>query len=325
MSTKFKILSTLVFCSLITLFQCGNRQFITIATGSLTGVYYPTGNAIAKMVNQNKANKSVKVTVETSAGSVFNVNALINKQVDFGVVQSDRQYQAYNNLAEWKADKVEQEAKNKTLRSVFSIHYETLTLVAAKDSQIKTLNDIRGKKVNIGSPGSGQRQNSIDALSFFNIDYQKDIITENVKASDSPGLLQDKRIDAFFYTVGHPNGTLKEVMAGKRTVSFVDVLVSDDFINDYPYYSKTVIAKEIYELEKDVQTFGVKATLCTRADVNQEIVYLLVKSVFENFENFKTLHPSYQYLTKEDMLNGLSAPLHSGAKKYYQEVGLLQD
>ena len=310
--------SLLILLLSLLLLSCssGKKQFVTMSTGSLTGVYYLTGNALAQMVNK-KADNKIKVTVETSAGSVFNVNAILAKQVDFGIVQSDRQYQAYNGLAEWEG-----KGKNTNLRSIFSIHHEALTLIAAKDSGITNIPSLKGKKINIGNPGSGQRQNSLDALSFFSLNAESDIITENVKAADSPSLLQDKRIDAFFYTVGHPNGVIKEILAGKRAVQFVDILVSDDFIVKYPYYSKSTITKDVYELDKDVHTFGVKATLCTRADIDEKIVYLMVKSVFEEFENFKTLHPSYQHLTKADMLKGLSAPLHVGALKYYKEAGL---
>ncbi len=299
-------------------------RFVTIGTGGITGVYYPTGGAIAKMVNKKKKEYGIRATVESTGGSVFNVNAVMNGDLEFGIVQSDRQYQAWHGLAEWK-DKGPQ----KDLRSVFSIHPESVTLVAAVDSGIRTIKDLKGKKVNIGNPGSGQRQNAIDALTAVGIDYKKDLQAENVKASEAPGLLQDGRIDAFFYTVGHPSGAIKEATSGARKVLFVSISGPevDKMLAKFPYYAKSVIPVEMYpgaQNDKDVPTFGVKATLVTSAKVPDEVVYAITKEVFDNFDDFKKLHPAYSTLTRESMLEGLTAPIHPGAMKYYKEAGLMK-
>lgn len=299
--------------------------FITIGTGGITGVYYPTGGAIAKIVNKKRKEYKIRCTVESTGGSVFNVNAIMSGDLEFGVVQSDRQYQAINGLAEWK-DKGPQ----KDLRAVFSIHPEAVTLVATVDSGIKNINDLKGKRVNIGNPGSGQRQNSIDALTAAGIDYEKDVVAENVKAAEAPGLLQDGRIDAFFYTVGHPSGAFKEATAGATKVSFVPITGSgfDALLKKYPYYAKAIIpVSKNYPGAKndgDIESFGVKATFVTSAKVPKNVVYAITKEVFENFEDFKKLHPAYQVLTKEGMLEGLSAPFHPGALKYLKESGLVK-
>jgi len=294
--------------------------FVTIGTGGITGVYYPTGGAIAKIVNKKRKEYGIRATVESTGGSVFNVNAIMAGDLEFGVVQSDRQYQAINGLAEWK-DKGPQ----KDLRAVFTIHPESITLVAADDAGIKNIQDLRGKRVNVGNPGSGQRQNSIDALTDAGIDYKKDLKAEGVKAAEAPGLLQDGRIDAFFYTVGHPSGAIKEATAGARKVHFVPITAVDKLLAKYPYYAKAVILKKLYPgatNKTDIQTFGVKATFVTSAKVPDKVVYAITKEVFENFESFKKLHPAYQVLTKENMLEGMSAPIHPGAMKYYKEAGL---
>jgi TRAP transporter TAXI family solute receptor len=294
--------------------------FVTIGTGGITGVYYPTGGAIAKIVNKKRKEYGIRATVESTGGSVFNVNAVMAGDLEFGVVQSDRQYQAIKGLAEWK-DKGPQ----KDLRAVFTIHPESITLVAADDAGIKTIDDLRGKRVNIGNPGSGQRQNSIDALTDAGINYEKDMKAEGVKAAEAPGLLQDGRIDAFFYTVGHPSGAIKEATAGARKVHFVPITGVDKLLAKYPYYAKAVILKKNYPgatNDGDVDTFGVKATFVTSAKVPDKVVYAITKEVFENFEDFKKLHPAYQVLTKKNMLEGMSAPIHPGAMKYYKEAGL---
>ena len=294
--------------------------FLTIGTGGITGVYYPTGGAIAKMLNKKRKQYHIRATVESTGGSVFNINAVLSGDLDFGICQSDRQYQAWNGLAEWK-DKGPQ----KDLRAVFTIHPESVTLVAADDAGIKTIQDLRGKHVNIGNPGSGQRQNSIDALTNAGIDYKKDLIAEGAKAAEAPGLLQDGRIDAFFYTVGHPSGAIKEATAGRRKVHFVPITGLDKLLAKYPYYAKAYIPIKFYPTatnKENVQTFGVKATLVTSAKTPDKVVYAITKEVFDNFEAFKKLHPAYSVLTKKNMLEGMSAPIHPGAMKYFKEVGL---
>ena len=296
-------------------------KFVTIGTGGITGVYYPTGGAIAQLVNKKRSEYGIRCTVESTGGSVFNVNAIMAGDLEFGVVQSDRQFQAFNGSpnSEWEGKPQED------LRAVFSIHPESITLAAAVDANIESIQDLKGKRVNIGNPGSGQRQNSIDALEANGIDYEKDLIAEGVKAAEAPGLLQDGRIDAFFYTVGHPSGAIKEATAGVRKVRFVPISNVETLLTKYPYYAKAFVPIKMYDgavNDSDVETFGVMATFVTSAKVPDNIVYAVTKEVFDNFEDFKKLHPAYEVLTKEGMLEGLSAPIHPGAMKYYTEVGL---
>lgn len=300
-------------------------KFITIGTGGITGVYYPTGGAICQMLNKKKDTYGVRCTVESTGGSVFNINAVLSGDMDFGIAQSDIQYKAYQGVGEWK-----EKGPQKDLRSVFSLHTEAVTLVAADDAGIKSITDLKGKKVNIGNPGSGQLQNCMDILPIFGIDPEKDIKAEQAKAAEGPSLLQDGRIDAFFYTVGHPNGAIKEATAGARKARIVPIsgAMADEVIKKYPYYVKTVISMSHYPSavnKEDVETLGVKATLITSAKVPEEVVYAIVKEVFDNFEDFKALHPAYAELSKEKMLQGLSAPIHPGAMKYYKEKGLIKE
>ncbi len=294
--------------------------FVTIGTGGITGVYYPTGGAIAKIVNKKKVKNGLRTLVDSTSGSVFNVNAIMAGDLEFGVVQSDRQFQAINGMAEWKT-----KGPQTDLRAVFSIYPEAVTLVAAADAGISSSKDLRGKKVNIGNPGSGQRQNAIDALTAAALNYEIDLTAESIKASEAAGLLQDNRIDAFFYTVGHPSGAIKEATSGARKVVIAEITGIEGLLEKFPYYTRTTIPIALYPgaLNKhDVKTFGVKATLVTSAKVPDDIVYIITKEIFDNFEEFKKLHPAYAQLTKENMLTGLSAPIHPGAMKYYREVGL---
>ena len=319
---KTKSLVLLILLSLLFV-SCSKQQtnFVTIGTGGVTGVYYPTGGAISRMINLQKDVYQIKATVESTPGSVYNINAVISGDLDFGITQSDRQYQAYHGLAEW-ADIGKQE----DLRAIFSIHPESITLIVSEESGINSLADLKGKRINLGNPGSGQLQNSRDILKAIGLD-EKDFNAEFVKAVEAPGLLQDERIDAFFYTVGHPNGNIKESTSGRIKVKIIPITGPeiDKMLEEFPYYAKSVIPKEFYPNslnEEDINTIGVKATFITSVNVNEKIVYAMTKEVFENLEEFKKLHPAYKVLTKENMMAGLSAPIHEGASRYFKEIGL---
>jgi len=315
------LLSLALLCLCAPVQSSARMRFVTIGTGGVTGVYYPTGGAISRMVNKKSKVYGLKATVESTGGSVFNINAVMNGDLDFGIAQSDRQYQAYHGLKEWKGK------PQKDLRAVFSIHLESVTLIASDASGIYSLKDLKGKRVAIGNPGSGQLGNSRDALWLAGLDEKKDIKAEYIKAVEAASALQDERIDAYFYTVGHPNGSIKEATAGRIKVHIVPITNLAPLLKKYPYYAAANIPMKFYpnatNKEKLVPTFGVKATLITSAKVPADIVYAITKEVFDNFEAFKKLHPAYSVLTKKNMLEGLSAPLHPGAIKYFKEAGLM--
>ena len=320
---RVEIVALIFLCLFFQGCKSESTKFITIGTGGVTGVYYPTGGAISRMINKKFDQYHIKATVESTPGSVYNINAVLSGDLEFGVAQSDRQYQACHGLAEWN-----DQGKQKDLRSVFSIHPESITLVASEESGIQSVRDLEGKRVNLGNPGSGQLQNSRDVVSAFQL-TEEDIMPEYVKAVEAPKLLQDGRIDAFFYTVGHPNGNIKEATSGRIKVRIVNIKGPkiDALMEKHPYYAKAKIPQRFYPKalnSSDVETVGVKATFVTSKRVGRDIVYAITKEIFENFEEFKGLHPAYQVLTRESLLKGLSAPLHKGALKYYNEAGLLE-
>lgn len=322
MSFRFVLL---IFLSL--LFLCcppsqAQRYFVTIGTGGITGVYFPTGGAIAKMVNQRKKDHGVSVMVEPTGGSVFNINAIMLGDLEFGITQSDRQFQAVQGKAEWK-----RKGPQKRLRAVFALYPESLVLVGAADAGISDISDLRGKRVNIGNIGSGHRQNAIDALEAAGLDYNEDLIAEEFKASEAPHLIQEGVLDAFFYTVGHPAGAIRQAAAGPRKVRIATMSGFEDLIAKYPHYTKSLIPVAAYPgiaNTEDIETIGIKATLVTSARVPDEVVYSITKVIFENLDHFKKLNKAYAEITKESMLKGLSAPIHPGALKYYHETGLIK-
>ncbi len=319
---KVLMMAALFFLTIVS-FGYAKRTFVTIGTGGVTGVYYPAGGAISKMVNKKYKEYGIKATVESTGGSVYNINAVLSGDLDFGICQSDREYQAWHGLAEWKG-----KGAQKNLRSVFALHPESITLIASVESGIKSVADLKGKRVNIGNPGSGQLQNSKDVLKAFGVSL-KDIYPEYVKAVEAPGLLQDGRIDAFFFTVGHPNGTIKEATSGRVKVRIVPISgpAVDKLIKTHPYYAKSKILKKFYPMaanKTDTYTIGVKALLVTRKQESAKTVYAITKEVFENLDTFRKLHPAFEILTKQNMLEGLTAPIHKGALKYYKESGLIK-
>ena len=294
-------------------------RFITIGTGGVTGVYYPTGGAICRLVNRNRKEHGIRCSVESTGGSVYNLNTIRAGELDMGVAQSDMQYQAYHGTGRFE------EAKPfEGLRAVFSVHPEPFTVVARADSGIRNFADLKGKRVNIGNPGSGQRATMevlMDALGWSTSDFA---LASELKASEQSQALCDNKIDAMVYTVGHPNGSIKEA-----TTSCDAVVVNvtgpevEKLIADNPYYRQATIPGGMYRgTDEDVTTFGVGATLVSSEATPADVVYPVVKAVFENFDTFKGLHPAFEGLDPKQMIkDGLSAPLHEGAVRYYKEQG----
>ncbi|MCD8338761.1 MAG: TAXI family TRAP transporter solute-binding subunit [Burkholderiales bacterium] len=303
--------------------MAAKQTFVTIGTGGITGVYYPTGGAIAKIINAKRDKYGIRASVESTGASKFNINAIDSGDLDFGIAQADTQYLAYNGKGPWEGKPVEK------LRAVFALAPEAVTFVAAEDSGIKSVKDVKGKTVNLGDPGSGNRVNAMDIFEVVGLVPGKDFHDEKIKPADAPRMLQDGRIDAFFYTVGHPNGNIKEATAGKRKVRIVPITEVDQLYKNAPYYSVTEIPMEQYpdatNAKDKVQTVGMLATFVTSADTPEDVVYAITKEVMENLDEFKKLHPALEGLTKESMLQGLTAPIHPGALKYYKEAGLIKE
>ena len=296
-------------------------EYVTIGTGGVTGVYYPTGGSICRLVNKGKKEHGVRCSVESTGGSVYNINTIRAGELDMGVAQSDWQYHAYNGTS-----KFESKGPFKELRSIFSVHGEPFTVLARADSGIKTFDDLKGKRVNIGNPGSGQRGTMEIVMKAKGWDKSAFKLAGELKASEQSKALCDNKIDAMVYVVGHPSGSIKEATTtcDSKLVS-VEGPVIDKIVNGNDYYKYTTVPGGMYKGNSDdVKTFGVAATFVTSSKVSETVIYNVVKSVFENFDTFKKLHPAFANLTKEDMVkNGNSAPLHRGAIKYYKEAGLL--
>ncbi|HTS21946.1 MAG TPA: TAXI family TRAP transporter solute-binding subunit [Casimicrobiaceae bacterium] len=293
------------------------QKFVTIGTGGVTGVYYAVGGAICRLVNKDRAKTGLRCSVESTGGSVYNVNTIKTGELDFGMAQSDVQYQAYNGTGPFKE-------ADKDLRSVMSVHPEPFTVVARKEADIKTFADFKGKRFNVGNPGSGTRSAMDELLAAMGMKISDFALASELKADEQGAALCDNKIDGFFYGVGHPSANIQDptTACGAKLVSLTGPAV-DGLVKKYPYYAYATIPGGMYANNPEpTRTYGVLATLVTSAKVPADTVYVITKAVFENFDEFKKLHPAFAHLDPQRMVtDGLSAPLHEGALRYYREKG----
>lgn len=296
-------------------------KYVTIGTAGVTGVYYPAGGAICRLVNRGRKEHGIRCSVESTGGSVYNINAIRQGELDLGVAQSDWQYHGYNGT-----DLFKEQGPFTDLRALFSLHSEPFTVVARNDSGIKTFADLKGKRVNIGNPGSGARATMEQVMKVKGWTKDDFKLAAELKGSEQGSALCDNKIDAFVYAIGHPNGLMQETTTScDVTIIPVTGPEIDKLIANNPYYAKAVIPGGMYTGNpNDIPTFGVKATFVSSAKVPEDTIYQVVKAVFDNFENFKTLHPVFSTLDPAHMVtDGNTAPLHDGAKRYFAEKGLL--
>jgi len=294
------------------------QKFISIGTGGVTGVYYPTGGAICRLVNKGRKKHGIRCSAESTGGSIYNINTVRAGELEFGVAQSDWQYHAFNGTSKFK-----DQGAYKDLRAVFSVHPEPVTIIASDSSGVKNITDLKGKRLNIGNPGSGTRgtwEVLEAALGWQRSDLK---LASEMKSAETGQAVCDGKIDAYFWLVGHPSALTQESLATcdahlvNATGPAIDKLVADN-----SYYRTATIPAGMYNNSEDIKTFGVGATFVSSAAVPNDVVYVVVKAVFENFDQFKKLHPAFGHLDPKEMIkDGLSAPLHDGAVKYYKEKG----
>jgi TRAP transporter TAXI family solute receptor len=293
------------------------QKFVTIGTGGVTGVYYPAGGAICRLVNKDRAKHGIRCSVESTGGSVFNINTIKAGELDLGVAQSDVQFHALKGTGAFK------EAYG-DLRAVFALHPEPVTAVARKEANVKSFDDFKGKRFNVGNPGSGTRASLEELLEAKGWKLSAFSLASELKADEHGPALCDGKIDGFFYLVGHPSANIQDptTVCGAKLVSVTGPAV-DKLVKQHPYYAHATIPGGLYPNNpQETKTYGVLATLVSSSKVPADTVYAVVKAVFDNFDEFKKLHPAFAALKPEDMVkNGLSAPLHDGARKYYREKG----
>ena len=297
------------------------QKYVTIGTGGVTGVYYAAGGAICRLVNKDRKVHNIRCSVESTGGSVFNVNTIKAGELDLGATQSDVQYNAVKGLAQFK------DGAHSDLRSVFSLHPEPFTVLARKEANIRSFADFKAKKFNVGNPGSGTRASMEELLVSMGWKLGDFALASELKADEHGAALCDGKIDGFFYGVGHPSANIQDptTSCGAKLVSLTGPAV-DKLVKEKPYYAYATIPGGLYPSNAaDTKTYGVLATMVSSSKVPADTVYAVVKGVFDNFDEFKKLHPALAILSPQSMIkDGLSAPLHEGAVKYYKEKGWLK-
>ena len=305
--------------------HAAKKVFITIGTGGPTGVYFVVGNSICRMIHKEAAEgrkqgrkHGIRCAAPSTGGSTYNISNIRQGELDFGVAQSDWQHHAFNGSSKFEGKKFDQ------LRAVFSVHPEPFHIIVGKDTNISSWGDLKGKRVNIGNPGSGQRGTMEVLMQAHGTNKDEFQIATELTSTEQSKALCDQKIDAYGYTVGVPNAGVAVAVDGCGA-KIIDLAspVEQQLVKDNPFYAFATIPKGTYKTTKsDVTTFGVMATFVTSADQPEEIVYEVVRSVFENIDDFRNLHPAFSNLDPARMIkDGLSAPLHPGAIKYYQEKG----
>lgn len=324
MSTKF-ILSALsaamaLSAMLVSAPAVAEQKFVTIGTGGVTGVYYAVGGAICRLVNKDRVKNNLRCSVESTGGSGYNVNTIKIGELDFGMAQSDVHYQGYKGTAAFKEPFPE-------MRSVFSVHPEPFTLVARKEANINGFADFKGKRLNIGNPGSGTRSAMNELLTAMNMKVSDFSLASELKADEHGAALCDNKIDGFFFGVGHPSANIQDptTACGAKLVPITGPGI-DALVKKNPYYAYATIPGGVYANNpQPTKTYGVMATMISSTKVPADVVYIVTKAVFDNFDEFKKLHPAFAHLDPKSMIaDGLSAPLHEGALRYYREKGWMK-
>jgi len=298
------------------------QKFITIGTGGVTGVYYAVGGAVCRLMNKDRAKTGIRCSVESTGGSAFNINTIKGGELDFGLAQSDVQYTAVKGEGSFK-----QTGAFGDLRSVYSVHPEPFTVLARKEANIAKFEDFKGKRFNVGNPGSGTRLSMEELLGALGWKLSDFSLASELKADEHGPALCDNKIDGFYYGVGHPSANIQDptTTCGAKLIALTGPAI-DNLVADHPYYAKATIPGGLYSGNPNpTQTYGVLATMVTSAKTPDDVVYNLVKATFDNFDEFKKLHPAFANLDPASMVkDGLSAPLHPGAAKFYKEKGWIK-
>ena len=295
------------------------KKFFVISTGGTGGTYYPLGGILAQALSQ--AVPEVVVTSQAGNASVANCNLIRDKQVESAFVQSNVAYNAYNGLEPFK----EKPAKN--LRFIASLYPETIQIVARADSKIKTVKDIKGKRLVPGDRGSGTEVDALNVLGAYGYTYKDFADVDWLSFSGAAQRLQDKQADVTFTTAGWPTAAITELAISTNIVLVpIDEAKIKDLTKKYPFYAKIVIPKATYKgQDKDVATITTMAQWVVGAEVPDEVVYKLTKALWESgAKKMAEAHAQGKNVQPKTALAGMSIPLHPGAEKFYKEAGLIK-
>jgi TRAP transporter TAXI family solute receptor len=293
--------------------------FASVGTGEPNGIYYPVGKAICQIVNRDFSMHSVRCSPEATPGSAYNIGALQSGELEFAIVQSDVHFAAYKGEGAWSGRPF------LGLRSVMSLYPELVTVMARADSHIQDLAGLAGKRINVGSRGSGTTTSEALEAELGWRDQER-VLPAELKADATTSALCSGTIDASLLIVGHPSPMVKDQLAA-CPVNFVAMTgpAIEKLLHEDLYYKHETIPGEIYGIVGEVPTFGGRASLVTSASVDARVVAVVAKAVLNHVAELRTLNPALGRLRPRDMIkDGLTAPLHPGAEQVYKELGLIE-
>jgi len=298
--------------------QAAQRRFLSIASGWVTGAYYPFAGAVSRVAWKHLKEKNIKITAESSGASVANAKLIGKGDTDFALLQNDIASYAYNGKLMFKKP-------IKNLLGCMTLYPETVQLVARDAANIKSVADLKGKKVSIGPLGSGTSENAKQILAAWGMSL-KDIKSQQLKATQGSDYMKDGRLDAYFSTVA----------VGAASIIDTHVLVSchivpitgpnaDKLMKQFPFYAKDTVPAGVYKgVDKPVPTIAVMAMMVARADLETDIIYDVLKAIYSDLDQIKKAHAKFKVISLDKALVGMSVPLHPGAKKFFKEAGVLK-
>ena len=305
-----------VLAGLIALTGCNEKKNYILATGGTSGTYYPFGGAIANIWNTKIEN--MNVTAQATGASAENLRLISKGDAEFATVQNDVMDYAYNGTDMFAGQKLP------NLASIGTLYPEVVQIAASASSGIKSINDLRGKRVSVGDAGSGVEFNAKQILEGYGISFA-DIKKNNLSFKESAEGLQNGTLDACFVTAGVPNSALQELAFTAGLVLIpVNGAEADSICAKYGFYTKTVIPAGTYKgTDVDTQALAIKATLAVNATLDENTVYSMTKALFENLDELGAAHAKGKEVTAASAVTGISVPFHPGAAKYYKEIGVL--
>ena len=295
------------------------RRLVTIASGLVVGVYYPLAGAMSRIVYKVK-DLNLRATVESSGASVANAQLIGTGDADFALLQNDIAFYAYNGvtLSAFKDKPI------KNMGAIFTIYPELVHVVATKASGIKTVKELRGRRVVLGPQGSGTEANALQILEAYGL-KESDLKAERIDAAAAADQIKDGRVDAGFFTTGMGSAVILDTfISGKVALVTVDGAEAEAMKKKYPFYTSVKVPANTYKDQAEATTVAVMAMMVARSDLPEDLVYKFTKAIFDDLKQFHEAHSAAKSLTLETALAGNPIPLHPGAARFYKEKGILR-
>ena len=312
MKKMISLALVLILC--LSLAACGGADKMTMGTGGTSGTYYAFGGVLGQYI---KNHAKIDVTVVSTDGSKANIEGIAAGDYQLGTVQSDVMAYAWEGTRSF-----EKNGKVDDFRVVAGLYAESVQLVTM-DASIKSVADLKGKRVSIGAPGSGVYFNAIDVLTAAGLS-ESDINAQYQSFADSADALKDGKIDAAFIVAGAPTAAITELCTTNDAYLVpIDGEIAEKLIASCPFYTAYTIPAGTYAgQENDVVTVTVKATLIVSASASEEDVYNLTKAIFDNTDAIAKENGKGAELSIENATSGMTVPFHAGAAKYFAEKGV---